>query len=75
MIPDAYFPWHKAYLAALSETDPMPLSLRISEAMSVLTLRQLSPLSNNEEKVMLRQAQIAMRLMLFRSESLPDTHN
>jgi hypothetical protein len=69
MIADTYFPWRKTYLAAFSDTDPAPLSLRISEAMSVLTQRQLSPLSNNEEKVMLRQAQIAMRLMLIRNEA------
>ena len=69
MIADASFPWHKAYLAALSETDPSPLSIRISEAMSTLTQRHLSPLSNKEEKVELRQAQIAMRLVLIRNES------
>jgi hypothetical protein len=69
MIPDAYFPWRSTYLAAFSETDPAPLSLRISEAMSALTEWQLSPLSNNEEKVALRQAQIAMRLMSIRNES------
>jgi hypothetical protein len=69
MIADANLPWHKAYMAAFSETDPTSLSLRISEAMSVLTQRQLSPLSNKEEKVMLRQAQIAMRLMSIRNES------
>ena len=50
MIVDANFPWSKTYLAAFSETDPTPLSLRISEAMSALTQRQLSPLSNKEEK-------------------------
>jgi hypothetical protein len=50
MIIDANFPWSKTYLAAFSETDPTPLSLRISEAMSALTQRQLSPLSNKEEK-------------------------
>jgi hypothetical protein len=69
MIADANFPWHKAYLAALSETDPSPLSIRISEAMSALTQRHLSPLSNKEEKALLRQAQIAMRLMSIRIES------
>jgi hypothetical protein len=69
MIPDAYFPWRSTYLAAFSETDPAPLSLRISEAMSALTQRHLSPLSNKEEKAVLRQAQIAMRLMLIRNES------
>jgi hypothetical protein len=69
MIADTTFPWHKAYLAAFSENDPTPLSLRISEAMSALTEWQLSPLSNNEEKVALRQAQIAMRLMSIRNES------
>jgi hypothetical protein len=69
MIADANFPWHKAYLAALSETDPSPLSIRISEAMSALEQRELSPLSKKEEKVVLRQAQIAIRLMLIRNES------
>ena len=69
MIVDANFPWSKTYLAAFSETDPTPLSLRISEAMSALTQRQLSPLSNKEEKIVLRQAQIAMRLMLIPNES------
>jgi hypothetical protein len=69
MIADANLPWHKAYLAAFSETDPAPLSLRISEAMSALTQRQLSPLSSKEEKVVLRQARIAMRLMSIRNES------
>jgi hypothetical protein len=69
MIAVANFPWHKAYLAALSETDPTPLSLRISEAMSALEERELSPLSKKDEKLVLRQAQIAMRLMLIRNES------
>jgi hypothetical protein len=69
MIADAYFPWRKSYLAAFSETDPTPLSLRISEAMSAMTQRQLSPLSNKEEKTVLRQAQIAMRLISIRNES------
>jgi hypothetical protein len=69
MIADANFPWHKAYLAAFSETEPTPLSLRISEAMSFLAQRQLSPSSNKEEKAALRQAQIAMRLMSIRNES------
>jgi hypothetical protein len=69
MTTDAYFPWRKTYLAVFSDTDPAPLSLRISDAMSTLTQRQLSPLSNKEEKVELRQAQIAMRLMLIRNES------
>jgi len=69
MIADANFPLHKAYLAAFSETEPTPLSFRISEAMSVLAQRQLSPLSNKEEKAVLRQAQIAMRLMSIRNES------
>ncbi len=69
MIAVANFPWHKAYLAALSETDPTPLSLRISEAMSALEQRELSPLSKKDEKLVLRQAQIAMRLMLIRNES------
>jgi hypothetical protein len=50
MIADTNFPWHNAYLAVFSETDPTPLSLRISEAMSVLEQRQLSPLSNKEER-------------------------
>jgi hypothetical protein len=69
MIADANFPWHQAYLAAFSETDPTPLPLRISEAMLALTQRQLSPLSNKEEKLLLRQAQITMRLMSIRIES------
>lgn len=69
MIADTNFPWHKAYLAAFSETDPTPLSLRISEAMSAMTQRQSNPLSNKEEKVALRQAQVAMRLMSIRNES------
>lgn len=69
MIADTYFPWRETYLAAFSETDPTRLSLRISEAMSALTQRHLSPLSNKEEKVELRQAQIAMRLVLIRNES------
>ena len=69
MIADANFPWHRAYLAALSETDPLPLSIRISDAMSALEERQLSPLSKKEEKVVLRQAQIAIRLILIRNES------
>ena len=69
MISDANLPWHRAYLAAFRETDPTPLSLRISDAMSALEQRQLSPLSNKEEKIVLRQAQIAMRLMLIRNES------
>jgi hypothetical protein len=69
MIADAYFPWRETYLAAFSETDPTPLSLRISEAMSALAQRQSSPLSSKEEKVELRQAQIAMRLMLIRNEA------
>jgi hypothetical protein len=69
MFPDAYFPWRKTYLAAFSETDPTPLSLRISEAMSALTQRQVSPLSDKEEKAVLRQAQIAMRLMSIRNGS------
>jgi hypothetical protein len=69
MFPDAYFSWRKTYLAAFSEIDPTPLSLRISEAMSAMTQRQLSPLSNKEEKTVLRQAQIAMRLMSIRNES------
>jgi len=63
MLPNANFPWHKAYLAAFRETDPAPLSIRISEAMSALEQRQFSPLSNKEERVVLRQAQIAMRLV------------
>lgn len=69
MIADANFPWHRAYLAALSETDPLPLSIRISDAMSALEERQLSPLSKKEEKAVLRQAQIAIRLILIRNES------
>jgi|HubBroStandDraft_3_1064219.scaffolds.fasta_scaffold1865392_1 hypothetical protein len=69
MVADANLPWHKAYLAAFREIDPIPLSLRISEAMSALAQRQLSPLSNKEEKVALRQAQIAMRLMSIRDEN------
>jgi hypothetical protein len=62
-------PWHKAYLAALSDTDPSPLSTRISDAMSALEQRELSPLSKKDEKLVLRQAQIAIRLMLIRNES------
>jgi hypothetical protein len=69
MIAVANFPWHKTYMAALSETDPSPLSFRISEAMSALEQRQLSPLSKKEEKAVLRQAQIAIRLMLIRNQS------
>ncbi len=69
MITDAIFPWHKVYLAALSETDPAPLAFRISEAMSALEQRQLSPLAKKEEMAVMRQAQIAMRLMLIRNES------
>jgi len=69
MIADANFPWHKAYLAALSETDPSPLSIRISEAMSALEQRQSSPLSKKDEKAVLRQAQIAIRLLLIRNQS------
>jgi hypothetical protein len=69
MIADANLPWHKAYMAALSETDSSPLSFRISEAMSALEQRQLSPLSKKEEKLLLRQAQIAIRLMVIRNES------
>ena len=69
MIAVANFPWHKTYMAALSETDPSPLSIRISEAMSALEQRQLSPLSKKEEKAVLRQAQIAIRLMLIRNHS------
>ena len=69
MIADVNFPWHRAYLAALSETDPLPLSIRISDAMSALEERQLSPLSKKEEKAVLRQAQIAIRLILIRNES------
>jgi hypothetical protein len=70
MIAVANFPWHKTYMAALSETDPSPLSFRISEAMSALEQRELSPLSKKDEKLVLRQAQIAIRLMLIRNESL-----
>jgi hypothetical protein len=69
MIAAQNFPWHKAYLAALSETDVSPLSTRISDAMSALEQRELSPLSKKDEKAILRQAQIAIRLMLFRHES------
>ena len=69
MITDTNFPWHRVYLAALSETDPAPLAFRISEAMSALEQRQLSPLSKKEEKAVLRQAQIAIRLMLIRNQS------
>jgi hypothetical protein len=69
MIAEANLPWHKAYLAALSETDPAPLSFRISEAMLALEKRQSSPLPKKDEKAVLRQAQIAMRLMLIRNES------
>ena len=69
MVADANFPWQKTYMAAFSETDPTPLSLRISEAMSALGQRHLSPLSKKEEKLVLRQAQIAIRLMLIRNES------
>jgi hypothetical protein len=69
MVADANLPWHKAYLAAFSEIDPTPLSLRISEVMSALAQRQLSPLSNKEERVALRQAQIAMRLTSIRNVS------
>jgi hypothetical protein len=69
MIADTNLPWHKAYLAALSDTDPAPLSFRISEAMSALEQRQSSPLSKKEERAVLRQAQIAIRLMLIRNQS------
>lgn len=69
MIAEASFPWHKAYLAALSETDAAPLAFRISEAMSALEQRQSSPLPKKEEKLVLRQAQIAIRLMMIRNES------
>jgi hypothetical protein len=69
MVPDANLPWHVAYLAAFRETDPIPLSLRISAAMSALEQRHFSPLSNKEEKAALRQAQIAMRLVQIRNES------
>jgi hypothetical protein len=69
LIAHVNLPWHKAYLAALSETDPSPLSLRISDAMSALEQRELSPLSKKDEKLVLRQAQIAIRLMLIRNES------
>jgi hypothetical protein len=69
MIAVANFPWHKTYMAALSETDPSPLSTRISDAMSALEQRELSPLSKKDEKLVLRQAQIAIRLMLIRNES------
>lgn len=69
MIVEANFPWHKAYLAALSETDAAPLAFRISEAMSALAQRQLSSLPKKEEKAILLQAQIAMRLLLIRNES------
>jgi hypothetical protein len=69
MIAEANFPWHKAYLAALSETDAAPLAFRISEAMSALEQRQSSPLPKKEEKLVLRQAQIAIRLMMIRNES------
>jgi hypothetical protein len=70
MIAEANFPWHKAYLAAFSETNPAHLSFRISEAMLALEERQSSPLPKKDEKAVLRQAQIAMRLMLIRNESL-----
>jgi hypothetical protein len=69
MIALANFPWHKAYMAALNETDPSPLSIRISEAMSALEQRQSSPLSKKDEKAVLRQAQIAIRLLLIRNQS------
>jgi hypothetical protein len=69
MLPDTYVPWHKAYLATFRDTDPAPLSLRVSEALSALEQRLLSPLSDKEEKVVLRQAQIAVRLVLIRNES------
>jgi hypothetical protein len=69
MIADANVPWRKAYLAALSETDPSPLYIRISAAMSAMEQRQLNPLSKKDEKAVLRQAQIAIRLMLIRDES------
>jgi len=69
MIADTNFPWQKAYLAAFRETDPTPLSVRISEAMSALEQRNLSPLPSKEEKTVLRQAQIAMRLLLIRNEN------
>jgi hypothetical protein len=69
MIAEAIFPWRKAYLAALSETDPAPLLFRISEAMSALEERQLSSLPKKAEKAVLRQAQTAIRLMLIRNES------
>lgn len=69
MITEPNFPWQKAYLAALSETDAAPLAFRISEAMSALEQRQSSPLPKKEEKLILRQAQIAIRLLLIRNES------
>jgi len=69
MISSAELPWQRAYLAAFRETDPTPLLIRITDAMSALEQRQLSPLSNKEEKIVLRQAQIAVRLLLIRNES------
>lgn len=50
MIAEANFPWHKAYLAAFSETDPAPLSFRISKAMLALEERQSSPLPKKRRK-------------------------
>ena len=69
MIPESKFPWLPAYLAAFQDTAPKSLTVRISDAMSALEQRQLSSLPNKEEKVLLRQAHIAMRLLLIRNES------
>lgn len=56
------YPWQAACHAAVVETDPTRLPLRIYEAQSACEERRLSPIGADEEKA-LAEAEQVLRLL------------
>jgi hypothetical protein len=61
-VSEQLYPWQAAYRAAITETDPARLPLKLYEAQSALEERRLSPIGASEEKA-LAEAEEVLRLL------------
>jgi hypothetical protein len=60
----AAYPWQESYFAALCETDRRLVMGRVSEALSSIDERRLSPVKSERERIWLELADVGIRRLI-----------
>jgi hypothetical protein len=60
----AAYPWQESYFAALCEIDRSLVMGRVSEALSAIEERRLSPVKSERERIWLELADVGIRRLI-----------